>query len=82
MTNYCVQTKQFLVAHAFCVQAHMYRQIEAAGITYVSVGHRQTLRNYHKKILHIYQYDPSRSSEPNWRLDSISPTAKEANPSC
>ncbi|XP_042461463.1 ABC transporter D family member 2, chloroplastic-like [Zingiber officinale] len=61
-------------------EAHMYRRIAEAGITYVSVGHRQTLRNYHKKILYISQYDPNQSNKQNWRLDSISETAKEANP--
>ncbi|WOL02116.1 ABC transporter D family member 2, chloroplastic [Canna indica] len=60
-------------------EARLYRQIEAAGITYISVGHRQTLRSYHKKILYISQYDPSHTNEQNWRLESINQTTKEAN---
>lgn len=61
-------------------EARMYRRIADAGITYISVGHRQTLRNYHKKILYISQCYPNQSNKQNWRLDSISKTEKEANP--
>ncbi|CAL9138651.1 unnamed protein product [Musa acuminata var. zebrina] len=62
-------------------EAHLYRQIEAAGITYISVGHRMTLRNYHKNILHISKYD-ARGSEQNWHFEPISQTATEANSTC
>lgn len=62
-------------------EAHLYRQIEAAGITYISVGHRMTLRNYHKNILYISKYD-ARGSERNWHFEPISQTATEANSTC
>lgn len=54
-------------------EAHLYRQIEAAGITYISIGHRKTLYNYHNKVLHISKCD-SRNTERNWHLESIDPT--------
>ncbi|RZR83747.1 hypothetical protein BHM03_00010443, partial [Ensete ventricosum] len=63
------------------VQAHLYRQIEAAGITYISIGHRTTLRKYHKNILCISKYD-ARGSERNWHFEPISQTATEANSTC
>ncbi|CAL9081608.1 unnamed protein product [Musa textilis] len=62
-------------------EAHLYRQIEAAGITYISVGHRMTLQNYHKNILYISKYD-ARGSERNWHFEPISQTATEANSTC
>ncbi|URD90067.1 SbmA/BacA-like family [Musa troglodytarum] len=62
-------------------EAHLYRQIEAAGITYISIGHRMTLQNYHKNILYISKYD-ARGSERNWHFEPISQTATEANSTC
>ncbi|KDP37481.1 hypothetical protein JCGZ_06921 [Jatropha curcas] len=55
-------------------EAHLYQQIEAAGITYVSIGHRRTLYEHHNMILHISSVDPY-SNERNWHFDSISPGA-------
>lgn len=51
-------------------EAHLYKQIEAAGITYISIGHRRTLYNYHNRILHISTPDLL-SSTNNWHIDSI-----------
>ncbi|KAJ4824083.1 Canalicular multispecific organic anion transporter 1, partial [Turnera subulata] len=51
-------------------EGHLYRQIEAAGITYISVGHRRTLYDHHSQILHIATADPG-SDKQNWRMDSI-----------
>ncbi|XAR67230.1 Fatty-acyl-CoA-transporting ATPase [Bertholletia excelsa] len=51
-------------------EAHLYEQIEAAGITYVSVGHRRTLYKYHNKVLHISKMDHL-SAQRNWYLESI-----------
>ncbi|KAF9589395.1 hypothetical protein IFM89_023671 [Coptis chinensis] len=51
-------------------EAHLYKQIEAAGITYVSVGHRRTLEKYHRKKLHISKMDDD-SSQQNWLLKDI-----------
>ncbi|CAN6689138.1 unnamed protein product [Malus baccata var. baccata] len=51
-------------------EVHIYQQIEKAGITYISVGHRQTLYDFHKKNLRISTAEPS-SAEPNWSIESI-----------
>ncbi|CAK7326010.1 unnamed protein product [Dovyalis caffra] len=51
-------------------EAHLYRQIEAADITYISVGHRRTLYDYHTRNLHITTVDP-RSNERNWHIEPI-----------
>ncbi|RXI09532.1 hypothetical protein DVH24_025089 [Malus domestica] len=51
-------------------EVHLYQQIEKAGITYISVGHRQTLYDFHKKNLRISTAEPS-SAEPNWSIESI-----------
>ncbi|KAL5732037.1 Canalicular multispecific organic anion transporter 1 [Ranunculus cassubicifolius] len=50
-------------------EAHLYKQIKGAGITYVSVGHRRTLVEFHKKMLNITSMDDER---PNWVLKDIS----------
>ncbi|KAL5540219.1 hypothetical protein UlMin_044165 [Ulmus minor] len=52
-------------------EAHLYRQIEKAGITYISVGHRRTLYEYHKRVLHISTFDSTSSDQPNWHIDPI-----------
>lgn len=51
-------------------EGHLYRQIEAAGITYISVGHRRTLYEHHNKILHISTADANGNTR-NWHIDSI-----------
>ncbi|KAK9274515.1 hypothetical protein L1049_021764 [Liquidambar formosana] len=51
-------------------EAHLYRQIEAAGMTYISIGHRRTLYDYHNRILHISSVD-SRSTKRNWYIESL-----------
>ncbi|MCL7029170.1 hypothetical protein MKW94_009978 [Papaver nudicaule] len=56
-------------------EAHLYKQIEAAGITYVSIGHRRTLYNYHNRVLHISKMDSaiptSNGSQRNWQIKPI-----------
>ncbi|KAI3863402.1 hypothetical protein MKX03_018706 [Papaver bracteatum] len=55
-------------------EAHLYKQIEAAGITYVSVGHRRTLYDFHCRVLHISKMDTgsdSDGSRRNWLLKPI-----------
>ncbi|XP_050233734.1 ABC transporter D family member 2, chloroplastic [Mercurialis annua] len=51
-------------------EAHLYQQIEAAGITYISIGHRRTLYEHHNIVLHITTPDPY-SSKRNWHIESI-----------
>ncbi|XP_043702229.1 ABC transporter D family member 2, chloroplastic [Telopea speciosissima] len=62
-------------------EVHLYEQIEAAGITYISIGHRRTLYNYHNRILHISKMD-SDSGPSNWHLEPINQdtTYKRAKP--
>ncbi|KAJ1282003.1 hypothetical protein BS78_03G016700 [Paspalum vaginatum] len=51
-------------------EAHLYSQIEAAGITYVSIGHRKTLHKFHNKALYIAKSDPTDGNQRNWELKS------------
>ncbi|KAI8006962.1 hypothetical protein LOK49_LG07G03710 [Camellia lanceoleosa] len=51
-------------------EVHLYQKIEAAGITYISIGHRSTLYKHHNRRLHISTIDPL-SSQRNWYIDSI-----------
>ncbi|KAI3996994.1 hypothetical protein MKX01_021270 [Papaver californicum] len=53
-------------------EAHLYKQIEAAGITYVSIGHRRTLYNYHSRVLHVSKIDSNANgSHRNWQIKPI-----------
>lgn len=49
-------------------EVHLYSQIEAAGITYISVGHRKTLHRFHNKVLCISKSDSATGSPRNWEL--------------
>ncbi|KAL1221510.1 ABC transporter D family member 2 [Cardamine amara subsp. amara] len=49
-------------------EALLYQQIQLAGITYVSIGHRRTLTKFHNKVLHISTAD-GKSKERNWRIE-------------
>uniref|UniRef100_J3KXP6 ABC transporter domain-containing protein n=2 Tax=Oryza brachyantha TaxID=4533 RepID=J3KXP6_ORYBR len=49
-------------------ESHLYSQIEAAGITYISIGHRKTLRKFHNKVLYISNADSMDSNTRNWDL--------------
>ncbi|KAF7824430.1 ABC transporter D family member 2, chloroplastic [Senna tora] len=51
-------------------EVHLYKKIGAAGVTYISIGHRQTLYHYHNRILRISTLD-SNCKEPNWCIESI-----------
>ena len=51
------------------LQARLYKQIADAGITYISIGHRSTLRHHHNSILHISKL--SSGEQPNWNIERI-----------
>lgn len=51
-------------------EAHLYKQIERAGITYISIGHRRTLYQYHNKNLRISTVDPM-NAQQNWLIEPI-----------
>ncbi|KAK3163289.1 hypothetical protein QOZ80_1AG0001730 [Eleusine coracana subsp. coracana] len=62
-------------------EAHLYSQIEAAGITYISIGHRKTLQKFHNKALLISKTDSPDDNLRNWELRSISQIpAEESSP--
>ncbi|XP_074285256.1 ABC transporter D family member 2, chloroplastic [Silene latifolia] len=58
-------------------ETHLYGLIEAAGVTYVSIGHRRSLFSYHNKLLHIMKASPE-SSEQNWNIKVISPESRRS----
>ncbi|XP_078174293.1 ABC transporter family protein [Carex rostrata] len=66
-------------------EAHLYRQIEKAGITYISIGHRKTLLKYHKRVLNIMKSDSNdNGSSRNWSARPINQTSgpiEETTPS-
>ncbi|KAF5733560.1 ABC transporter family protein [Tripterygium wilfordii] len=51
-------------------EVHLYQKIKAAGITYISVGHRRTLYNYHSRILHVTSVD-SVNDQQNWHIEAV-----------
>lgn len=51
-------------------EAHLYKQIERAGIAYISIGHRRTLYQYHNKNLRISTVDPM-NAQQNWLIEPI-----------
>ena len=34
-------------------EAHLYQELQASGMTFLSVGHRESLSNYHQSILDL-----------------------------
>ncbi|XP_035829900.1 ABC transporter D family member 2, chloroplastic-like [Helianthus annuus] len=49
-------------------EAHLYDKINAAGITYISIGHQTSLRKFHKKALRISSMDLD-SNPLNWCIE-------------
>ncbi|XP_058768755.1 ABC transporter D family member 2, chloroplastic-like isoform X1 [Vicia villosa] len=56
-------------------EVYLYEKIAAEGITYISVGHRSTLCDFHDRILRISAAD-SNNEQPNW---CIEPTRRESS---
>ncbi|XP_073297309.1 ABC transporter D family member 2, chloroplastic-like isoform X2 [Primulina huaijiensis] len=55
-------------------ETHIYRLIEAAGITYISIGHRKTLYEYHKQVFRISPVEPT-NADRNWHFEPINETS-------
>ncbi|KAK6934779.1 ABC transporter-like, ATP-binding domain [Dillenia turbinata] len=51
-------------------EAYLYKQIEDAGMTYISIGHRRTLYRHHNRLLHISTADLD-GSQHNWSFEVI-----------
>jgi vitamin B12/bleomycin/antimicrobial peptide transport system ATP-binding/permease protein len=55
----------------------LYQQLQAFGMTFLSVGHRESLSNYHESILELTTVDQAAETEnPTWVLkvsDDLSP---------
>ncbi|TYH86194.1 hypothetical protein ES332_D01G025500v1 [Gossypium tomentosum] len=51
-------------------EAHLYEKMKAAGITYISIGHRRTLYAYHNRVLDISSADAD-SRQCNWNIKFI-----------
>jgi vitamin B12/bleomycin/antimicrobial peptide transport system ATP-binding/permease protein len=50
-------------------EALLYQQLQASGITFLSVGHRESLSDYHQSILELTAIDRfEQSDRPNWSL--------------
>jgi vitamin B12/bleomycin/antimicrobial peptide transport system ATP-binding/permease protein len=50
-------------------EALLYQQLQASGITFLSVGHRESLSNYHQSILELTAINRvEQSDRPNWSL--------------
>lgn len=60
-------------------EAHLYGLIEASGITYISIGHRSTLYQYHKSVVNISPVEPT-SDGPNWQYQTLKKDSVGAQP--
>jgi vitamin B12/bleomycin/antimicrobial peptide transport system ATP-binding/permease protein len=50
-------------------EKHLYEQLQASGMTFLSVGHRESLSNYHQSILELTAIEAiDRQSRKNWSL--------------
>lgn len=60
----------YIIMLCFFLQALLYKMINAAGITYISIGHRSSLSKFHKKALRISPIDMG-SEQPNWSIEPL-----------
>jgi vitamin B12/bleomycin/antimicrobial peptide transport system ATP-binding/permease protein len=50
-------------------EAHLYQELQASGMTFLSVGHRESLSNYHQSILDLTAVDTAtKSPHKTWVL--------------
>ncbi|CAO2175100.1 unnamed protein product [Urochloa humidicola] len=62
-------------------EAHLYSQIEAAGVTYISIGHQNTLQKFHNKALYISKSESTDGNLRNWEIKPTSQiSAEESSP--
>ncbi|MBD2606191.1 hypothetical protein H6G81_17065 [Scytonema hofmannii FACHB-248] len=45
-------------------EKHLYQQLQKTKITFITVGHRQSLVNYHQRVLEIF-------NDSSWRLITV-----------
>ncbi|XP_020238735.1 ABC transporter D family member 2, chloroplastic [Cajanus cajan] len=53
-------------------EIHLYQQIGAANITYVSIGHRSSLYAYHNRVLRISTFNTN-NEQLNWCIEPTTP---------
>jgi vitamin B12/bleomycin/antimicrobial peptide transport system ATP-binding/permease protein len=55
----------------------LYQQLQASGMTFLSVGHRESLSNYHQSILELTAIDETDTkNRQNWSLTAANPELK------
>jgi vitamin B12/bleomycin/antimicrobial peptide transport system ATP-binding/permease protein len=56
-------------------EAHLYQELQASGMTFLSVGHRESLSNYHQSTLDLIAVDATtQSGDKTWVLTTAHPT--------
>ncbi|GMH34252.1 hypothetical protein BSKO_02086 [Bryopsis sp. KO-2023] len=53
-------------------EKRLYEMLDSSGTTYVSVGHRPTLENFHKRVLQLLPGTDDQP-EPQWRVKQATP---------
>jgi vitamin B12/bleomycin/antimicrobial peptide transport system ATP-binding/permease protein len=53
-------------------EAHLYQELQASGMTFLSVGHRKSLTNYHQSTLDLTAVDAvAKSAQKTWVLTAV-----------
>ncbi|WP_295617513.1 ABC transporter ATP-binding protein/permease [Chamaesiphon sp. GL140_3_metabinner_50] len=59
-------------------EAHLYQELQASGMTFLSVGHRESLSDYHRSILDLTAVDADTEAEhQTWMLTTADPLPLE-----
>lgn len=56
----------------------MYERLRELGVAVVSIGHRPSLIKYHEKILRLGVNPEETEDAVNWRLESVSESARDS----
>jgi putative ATP-binding cassette transporter len=51
----------------------LYSALASSGITYVSIGHRDSLRSHHARLLTIQPGSTDGAQRPSWSVATMSP---------